>query len=58
MRETTLGESPFELRQPVDDRLLAAVAFDLPSGNARRILQLDGGRHERERGKRCETAME
>jgi hypothetical protein len=39
MGETTLGESLFELRQPVDDRLLAAVAFDLPSGNARRILQ-------------------
>jgi hypothetical protein len=39
VRETTLGESLFELRQPVDDRLLAAVAFDVPSGNARRILR-------------------
>src|SRR5262249_35394210 len=47
-RETALGQSRFEPRQPVDDRLLAGVAFNLSGGDARRILHRDGGRHERE----------
>ncbi len=46
-REMTLGEPLFELRKLVDDRLLGAVAFDLSSGDARRILHRDGSRHER-----------
>src|SRR5262245_64398114 len=47
-RETPLGQSRFEPRQPVNDRLLAGVAFNLSGGDARRILHRDGGRHERE----------
>lgn len=47
-RETALGQSRFELRKPVDDRLLAGVAFNLSGGDAHRVLHRDGGRHERE----------
>src|SRR5262249_56325433 len=42
-----LGEWGLEPGQPVDDRLLAGVAFNLSGGDARRILHRDGGRHER-----------
>jgi len=37
-RETALGQSRFELRKPVDDCLLAGVAFDLSGGDAHRVL--------------------
>jgi hypothetical protein len=42
-----LGEFVLELGQPVDDPLLGAVALDLSSGDARRILHRDGSGHER-----------
>jgi hypothetical protein len=42
-----LGEFCFELGQPIDDPLLGAVALDLSSGDARRILHRDGSGHER-----------